>query len=721
MAEAASSWKSSTPPIRAGYDTFVGPISVTIRPNDASAVQESKFMRSPLLAAAAAAALCPWLPLVSAAQTSAPPSAHYGAWGVDLTTGDRSVSPGDDFFAYAEGGWYARAVIPADQSYAGAQRDVVDRTQAQLRILIETAAKDPKTPTAAQIGAVYTAWMDEARLEQVDDTPLKVDLARIAAAPDKAAFSKLMAATYGGFGKSVFGLSVGPDPRHPEVNALYLDQDGLGLPDRDYYLTDGFKPQREAYLAYVTRTFGLMGHADPAGAAAAVLALETRIAKASWTQVDERDIDKTINPMTVADLQAYAPGLDWSAHLTAAGAPGQAQVIVGPKGAIQALAAIFADTPLETLKAWESFHVADSAAPYLSKRFDDSQFAFRKTLTGVDVQLPRWKRGVGLIDGSLGEAVGREYVAAYFPPEAKAKMRELVANLKAAMAARIQGAAWMAPATQAEALKKLAKMDVQVGYPDKWRDYSALKIDAADLYGDIQRSQAFEWAYQLSDLGKAVDHQKWGMTPQTVDAYNGGLENKIVFPAGILQPPYFDASADSAVNYGSAGATIGHEITHGFDDQGRKIDDTGAVRDWWTGDDARRFETQAAKFGAQYDTYEPVPGAYVNGKLTMGENIADLGGLLAALDAYHASLHGQAAPVIDGLTGDQRFFLAYAQSWRIKVRDDAARRRLVSDPHSPARFRVIGPTRNDDAWYAAFAVKPGQKYYLAPSDRARIW
>ena len=425
--------------------------------------------------------------------------------------------------------------------------------------------------------------------------------------------------------------------------------------------------------------------------------------------------------MTLAQLQAYAPGLDWSAYLAAAGAPGQAEVIAGETSAIQQIAKIYADTPLDTLKAWESFQVADGAAPYLSKRFVDSQFQFAKALSGVETLRPRWKRGVSLVDGGLGEAVGREYVAQYFPPSSKAQMQDLVAHLKTAMAGRIEGAAWMTPSTKAEALKKLAKMDVQVGYPDKWRDYSALVIDPNDLYGDVVRSGAFEWAYQLSDLGKPVDHHKWGMTPQTVNAYNGGLENKIVFPAGILQAPYFDPQADAAVNYGAIGAIMGHEITHGFDDQGRKIDDTGALRDWWTAQDAARFETQTAKYGAQFDTYQGVPGVRINGQLTMGENIADLGGLLAALDAYHAFLHGQPAPVIDGLTGDQRFFLAYAQSWQDKSRDDDLKEQMATDPHSPPIFRVIGPTRNIDAWYGAFGVAPTAKYYLAPQDRARIW
>ena len=677
-------------------------------------------MRSALLAASAIL-LSLSASHALAADVSTPAVVHYGAWGVDLSGADKTAPAGDDFYRFANGAWFDKAEIPGDQASTSSGREVFNRTQLQLRTLIETAARDAKTPTAAQIGGLYAAWMDQARLEALDARPLQADLARIAAVPDKAALSVLMAKTYGGFGKSLFGISVGPDPKRPETNMVYMDQDGLGLPNRDYYLTVAFKLQREAYRAYIERALGMIGYADPAATSAAILAFETKVAEASWSQVDERDLDKIINPMGIAELQAYAPQIDWTAHLNAAGTPGQEKVIAGPKTAIQKIAAIYAETPLATLKAWETFHVTDSASPYLSKRFDESRFAFQKTLSGVAIQQPRWKRGVNLVDGSLGEALGREYVATYFPPEAKAKMQDLVVNLKTALAARINNLVWMAPATKAQALKKLAKMDVQVGYPDKFRDYSGLKIDPADLYGNIQRSESFEWAYQLSDLNKAVDHKKWGMTPQTVNAYNGGLENKIVFPAGILQAPFFDASADPAVNYGAIGAVIGHEITHGFDDQGRKIDDTGAVRDWWTPEDAKRFEAQAATFGAQYDTYEPIPGAHVQGKLTMGENIADLGGLLAALDAYHASLHGQPAPVIDGLTGDQRFFLAFAQAWRNKIRDDAVRQQVTTDPHSPARFRVIGPVRNNDAWYAAFAVQPGGKYYLAPADRVRIW
>jgi putative endopeptidase len=679
-------------------------------------------MRSSLLIAASAAVLACTAPLAMAADVApAAASAGQTATGLDLSTRDLNVAPGDDFFRYAQGTWYDHAVIPPDQAATGVDYNIYNRTQDHLRTLIEAAAADPKDATQAQIGGLYKAFMDEARIEALDDAPLKPDLARIAAVQDKAAFTILMGKTNGGFGIALFGLDVGPDPRHPNVNILSISQAGLGLPDRDYYLTEGFKAQKAAYLAYLQRLLTMIGYADPAASAQAVLALETRIAEVSWASEDRRDVVKLTNPMTLAELQAYAPGLDWSAYLAASGTPGQAEVIVGEKSAIQKIAQIYADTPLATLKAWEAAHVAADASPYLSKRFVDSRFEFTKAMSGVDTIRPRWKRAVSLVDGGLGEAVGREYVAAYFPPSSKAQMRDLVANLKTAMAGRIERADWMAASTKAEALKKLAKMDVQVGYPDKFRDYSGLVISPTDLYGDVARSQAFEWAYQLSDLGKPVDHKKWGMTPQTVNAYNGFEENKIVFPAGILQAPYFDPTADPAVNYGSIGATIGHEITHAFDDQGRKIDDTGTLRDWWTAEDAKRFEAQAARYGAQFDTYEGAPGMHINGQLTMGENIADLGGLLAALDAYHASLHGQPAPVIDGLTGDQRFFLAYAQSWQDKTRPDALKEQMASDPHSPSIFRVDGPLRNVDAWYAAFNVEPGQKYYLAPADRVRIW
>jgi putative endopeptidase len=648
------------------------------------------------------------------APAKSPKPLHFGTWGVDLSGMDRSVNPADDFDRYVNGAWIAKTEIPADQGSAGVGYDVFNLSQDQIRALIENA------PTTTQIGAMYQSFMNEAAVEKRDDQPLQDDLRRVAAIADKAAFTKFMGETSGRFGFTLFGPGVAPDPANPGMNTLFLGQAGIGLPDRDYYLKDTFKPQRDAYRAYLERVFTMTHDPTPAKTADAVMAFETTIANASWPAADRRDIDKVNNPMSVAELQAFAPGLDWNAFFTASSIAKPDRMIVLEKTAIRDIARIYADTPLETLKAWQVFHVTDQGAPYLSKRFVDSRFAFTKTLSGVSELRPRWKRGATLIDTTLGELLGRAYVETYFPASSKAKMNELVANLKTAMGARIQKSDWMSPETKKAALVKLAKMDVMVGYPDKWRDYSKLKVDVNDLYGNVERSAQFEWDYQLSDLGKPVDHKKWGMTPQTVNAYNGGLENKIVFPAGILQAPFFDPKADPAVNYGAIGAIIGHEISHGFDDQGRKIDETGAVRDWWTKADADRFEAQAKGFGAQYDTYEPVPGVHVNGQLTMGENIADLAGVLVALDAYHASLGGKKAPVIDGLTGDQRFFLGFAQAWRSKQRDDAMKAQMAADPHTPDKYRIIGPLRNVDAWYDAFDVTSG-KYYLKPADRTRIW
>jgi putative endopeptidase len=652
----------------------------------------------------------------SSTQSNEPssPVKHFGTWGVDLTGMDKNARPGDDFDAFVNGAWKARTPIPADQPSTGVGFDVYNRTQAEIRGIIE------KAPADSQLGAMYHSFMDEAALETLDDKPLQKDLKEVAAITDIAGFTRYMGRTTGAFGIALFGVGSAPDPAHPVVNTLFMGQAGLGLPDRDYYLNANFKPQLDAYRAYIERLLTMVGYAEPAKAADAVLAFETAVAKVSWPAAERRDIDKVNNPMSISELQAYAPGLDWDTYLTAADISKRDHAIVAEKSAFKDIAALYAQTPLDTLKAWEAFHVADQASPYLSKRFVDSRFEFTKTLSGVTAQRPRWRRGVDLIDGSLGELLGRAYVDQYFPPSSKAKMNELVANLKTAMGARIQKLEWMSADTKKAALEKLSKMEVQVGYPDKWRDYSGLKLDPSDLYGNVQRSNRFEWGYQISDIGKPVDRQKWFMTPQTVDAYNGGLENKIVFPAGILQPPFFDPDADPAVNYGAIGAIIGHEISHGFDDQGRKIDATGAIRDWWTKEDAERFNAQAKRFGAQYDTYEPVPGMHVNGQLTMGENIADMAGVIVAYDAYRESLHGETPKVLDGFTGAQRFFLAYAQAWRAKQRDDAVRAQIASNPHSPAHFRVVGPLRNIDPWYAAFNVEGG-KYYLPPADRVRIW
>jgi putative endopeptidase len=648
------------------------------------------------------------------AAQSPPPAVRFGSWGVDLAAMDRTAKPGEDFDQFVNGGWRRRTEIPADQPSTGVGYDVFNRSQAQIRAIIDQA------PPSSQLGGMYHSFMNEAAVDRRDDTPLQPDVKRVSALADKDALARYMGETNGAFGLTLVSAGVGPDPVNPSMNTLFLGQAGLGLPDRDYYLTPTFKPQLEAYRAYVERTLGMIHDPDPAKHADAVLAFETAVAKASWAAADRRDIDKINNPMSVAELQAFAPGLNWDAYLTGSSIAKRDHAIVAEKTAIRDIATLYDRTPLATLKLWEIFHVADQAAPYLSKRFVDSRFTFTKTLSGVTELRPRWKRGATLIDSTLGELLGHAYVDTYFPPSSKAMMNDLVANLKTAMAARIQRSDWMSPETKTAALDKLSKMDVMVGYPDKWRDYSTLKIDSADLYGNVQRSNRFEWEYQLSDLDKLVDPKKWGMTPQTVDAYNGGLENKIVFPAGILQAPFFDPTADPAVNYGAIGAIIGHEISHGFDDQGRKIDATGAVRDWWTKADADRFNAQAKRFGAQYDTYEPVAGMHINGELTMGENIADFAGLLVAHDAYQASLKGAPAPVRDGFTGDQRFFLAFGQAWRAKQREDAQRSQMTSDPHSPARFRIIGPLRNDDDWYRAFGITSG-KYYLKPEERTRIW
>ena len=547
------------------------------------------------------------------------------------------------------------------------------------------------------------------------------DVNAVAAINDKSAMARFMGTTQGTFGATIVGGGPYADTNDPTMNVLWLGQGGLGMPERDYYLNDSFKPQRDAYRSYIARTMKLVGNAAPEKAADAIMAFETEIAKVSWAIADRRDIGKINNPMSSDELAAYAPGLDWKAWFEGAGIAPQKRIIVNENTAIRDIVALYAKTPLDTIKLWQQFHIADNAAPYLSKPFVDSRFEYTKVLSGVGELRPRWKRGLTLVDGSLGELVGETYSKDYFPASAKAKMETLVANLKLAMGDRIRNNSWMAPETKAAALDKLSKMDVMVGYPDKWRDYSGLKIDPADLYGNVKRSAAFEYAYSLSDLNKPVDRKKWSMNPQEVNAYNGGLENKIVFPAGILQAPYFSESVDDAVNYGAIGAVIGHEITHGFDDQGRKIDANGAVRDWWTPADAARFEAQAKGFGAQYATYEAAPGAFINPDLTMGENIADLAGLEVAYDAYHRSLNGKEAPVIDGLTGDQRFFLAFAQAWRDKAREDSVKQQVASDPHSPARWRIIGPVRNVDAWYKAFNVTPDSKYYIKPEARTRIW
>jgi len=673
---------------------------------------KSRFM---LAGAALALLAAPFAQSQLIADTAAAGKAAIGAWGVDLSGGDSSAKPGDDYFRFASGKWYDATEIPSDRASIGSFNELRERSTAQVKDLITAA------PAGSKYGAMYTSFMNEDQVEKIGLAPLMKDLSAVRAIKTKSAFARHMGTTDGVFGISLFGAFVGADTKDPTMNVLYLGQGGLGLPEREYYFADQFKNQREAYRAYMERTFKAIGNPDPKAAADAVFNFESNIAYKSWKIADRRDVDKTNNPMSSAELAKYAPGIDWAALHAGWKIPMQKRIVVGEKSAIKAHATIFAETPLETLKLWQEFHIADQASPYLTKAMVDSRFEYAKQLSGVQSMRPRWKRGTDLIDGTMGELVGKDYVAKYFPQSSKAKMEVLVANLKVAMAGRIKGNSWMSEATKTAALEKLARMDVMVGYPDKFRNYDALKIDANDLYGNVLRAGKFNADYQRGQLGKKVDRKLWGMNPQTVNAYNGFTENKIVFPAGILQAPFFDPNADDAVNYGAIGAVIGHEISHGFDDQGRKVDATGAVRDWWTAEDGKRFEEQAKVFGAQYAKFEAAPGAFVNPELTMGENIADLAGALVALDAYHTALGGNPAPMLDGMSGDQRFFLGLAQVWRTKAREAALRQQVATDPHSPAMFRTIGPVRNIDAWYSVWNVQPGQKLYIAPEQRARIW
>jgi putative endopeptidase len=655
------------------------------------------------------------------------PTAQHGVaqgrWGFDDSGVDPKANPGDSFFDFANGTWHARAVIPADKSRFGAFDALTDKTQEQVRAIIEEAAKSSSPGTdGSKIGALYSAFMDEARIEQLDVAPIAGDLAEIRGAETKADIAVLMGRAKSGFGGSLFSVTVSEDEKDPTRSTLHASQAGLRLPDRDYYLRDTFQGKKAKYRDYVARMLDMVGWAEAQQRADDIVALETRIAEASWSRAESRDRDKTYNELTLAELEAYAPGFPWSAWLAAAEVGGARRVVVRQNTAFPKLAKIFADAPLQTLRAWQAFGVVDQTAPYLSERFVKAQFEFRATeLSGQPEPRQRWKRGAALVNGTLGEVVGKEYVVRHFPPESKVKMEELVGQMKRALRGRIENLPWMTPQTKVKALEKLDLFSVKIGYPDKWRDYSALMIDPADLVGNVRRATAFRWAYAVAKLDKPVDPDEWGMTPQTVNAYYSATHNEIVFPAGILQPPFFDLNADMAINYGGIGGVIGHELTHGFDDQGRKSDGHGVLTQWWQPADTAKFQAEAAKYGAQYDAYTVAPGVNVKGAQTMGENIADLGGILLALDAYRASLHGQTAPVLDGYTGEQRVFLGWAQVWRAKYRPDALKQQTITDPHSPARFRVDGPLRNVDAWYDAFGIKPGDNLYLKPQDRVRIW
>jgi putative endopeptidase len=542
--------------------------------------------------------------------------------GVDLGARNLRVRPGDDFFQYALGSWYASTAVPPDQSEVGVDTDVSARVRAQLRTLIEDSAKAP-TATGNQIGELYKSFMNENHIESLDATPLQADLARIAKITDKDEFVALMASSPKNFGSSLFSLRIEPDAKSP-VNALYIGQAGLGLDDPESYLSADAAAQKDAYRDFITRTLMLVDYADPKANAAAIVRFETDIAKVSWSQTTRRDIAATYNPTTLVALEADAPGVAWQLFLNRSGVPSAAPIVVAEKSAVVAIATLYAQASLDVLKAWQTFHTIDNAARFLSKRFVENRFSFHGSVMTGATELPaRWKRGVNLVNAQLGMALGRLYVTANFSPSAKEQMRVLVESLRKAMARRIQSLDWMSEPTKREALAKLASMRVFVGYPARWRDYSGLKIARDDLYGNIRRSMAFDWSFQCATLGKLLDKDAWGpfdwgITPQTVDAFNIASENLIIFPAAILQPPFFNPNADAAHNYGAIGAVIGHEITHGFDDQGRKIDATGKLRNWWSPIDSKRFEQRAAQLARQYDGIEVLPGVHVNGSQTLG-------------------------------------------------------------------------------------------------------
>ena len=659
------------------------------------------------------------------AQPVAAPAKTLGS-GVEMAHFDATVRPQDDFYRHVNGAWLKNTPIPADKASYGGFTQLRDDSEAKLRAIIEESANKPNKTAGTdeqKVGDFYASFMDEAKLETLGLKPLEAELARIDAIKSTAEIPALMAHRFRMGINTPFAGYVNQDDKDPTQYIVYLFQSGLGLPDRDYYLLDEakFKDIRAAYLTHIGKMLGLAGDKDAAKNAKAIMALETALAKKHWTRVDSRDSDKTYNKFEVAKLDTLTPAFKWQEFLSGAGISSPALIISQPS-AFQGFSEQLNKTPLAVWKTYFKWHLIKDTAPYLSKSLVDENFGFYgKTLRGVQEIRPRWKRAVEAVESSLGESLGKIYVAKHFPPEAKARMDQLVRNLTKAYEQSIQGLDWMSAETKQQALVKLAKFTPKIGYPSQWKDYSTLTVAPDDLVGNLWRSAEFEHVFHTRKLGKPIDRQEWFMTPQTVNAYYNANLNEIVFPAAILQPPFFNLNADDAVNYGGIGAVIGHEIGHGFDDQGSKYDGDGTLKSWWTESDRKAFEERTKQLIAQYDTYEPIPGQHVNGALTIGENIGDLGGASIAYKAYRLSLAGKEAPVLDGYTGDQRFFIGYAQIWRNNMRDAAMLERLKTDPHSPAEFRANGSLVNVPEFYTAFGVKEGDKMYKPAVEQVKIW
>ena len=664
-----------------------------------------------------------------AVKANAKPAKHAPGSGIAVEYIEPSVRVQDDFFMHLNGKWLQKTEIPADKASWGTFVKLDDDLRPQLRAIIEDAAKNPHRAggsDAQRIGDFYASFMDEKKADALGLTPLNAELARIAAIKDKAELPAMMA-HLGQLGVRVpYDFGIHQDAKDSTKYVADISQGGLGLPDRDYYLKADDAKLADAlakYQVHVEKMLALAGSKTAAADAKAIVAFETELAKVQWTKVENRDPIKTYNKVELAKMAEVAPGYDWKSYFDGAGISGKAgYVVVSQPSYLKGFAEVSNKTSLETWKSYMQMHLISAYANFLSKPFVDERFAFYgTTLSGVKEMQPRWKRAVGTVETAMGESLGKLYVEKHFPAERKARMEVLVKNLLAAYKQSIDTLDWMSPATKKEAQAKLAKITTKIGYPNKWKDYSALVVSRDDLVGNVMRSRVLESNRELNKLGKPIDREEWGMTPQTINAYYNPEMNEIVFPASILQPPFFDANADDAVNYGAIGGAIGHEISHGFDDQGSQYDGDGNLRDWWTPADHQNFAAKTKMLVAQYGAYSPLPGYHVNGELTLGENIGDNSGVAIAYKAYKISLKGKKAPVIDGLTGDQRFFMGFGQVWRQKMREPQQIVQVKTDPHSPGQFRANGTMMNQPAFYDAFNVKPGDKMYLAPKDRVIIW